>query len=425
MISPELRSVRVSSPVRNQFVARTECFDEALPEDHPARIIWNFCAKLDLSEFFREIKAVRGGAGRDSTDPHLLVSLWLYAHTRGIGSARELARRCESEDAFRWLCGYVPVNYHMLSDFRVGHAEALDKLFSQSIAVMVQEGLVTAERVSQDGTKVRVGAGCSSFHSRPTLERLLKESQEHVEALRQQSLEEDDGRSARQRAAQERAARERQERVEQALVEMQKLEEQRQKKNGKASKQPPRASVTDPESRNMKQGDGGSRPSVNVNLATDNDSRVVIGVEVSNSHTDHRKATPMRAQVLERTGRRVEEHLVDAGFQTLETVEEAAAEGVQLLMPVLKPRKLDESQRYEPRPGDSPAVAEWRKRMGTAEAQGAYRERSATIETVNGDLKTHRGLGRVLVRGIEKVRCVVLWAVMAYNLVVCGKELFS
>lgn len=49
---------------------------------------------------------------------------------RGIGSARELARRCEDSAAFRWLCGGVTVNHRLLSDFRTDHGKALDALFT-------------------------------------------------------------------------------------------------------------------------------------------------------------------------------------------------------------------------------------------------------------------------------------------------------
>ena len=44
-----------------------------------------------------------------------------------------------------------------------------------------------------------------------------------------------------------------------------------------------------------------------------------------------------------------------------------------------------------------------------------YKERAATSETVNADLKTHRGLARLTVRGLDKVTCVALWSALAYN----------
>jgi hypothetical protein len=126
-------------------------------------------------------------AGRDSTDPELLASLWLYAFIRGIGSARELARRCEESTPFRWLCGGVGVNHRRLSDFRTDHGEALDPLFTQGIASPVDQELVSVSRVSQGGVRVRVSAGAGSFRREERLRKLLVESQKHVEELRRQA----------------------------------------------------------------------------------------------------------------------------------------------------------------------------------------------------------------------------------------------
>ena len=141
---------------------------------------------LDVSGFCAPIKAREGVAGRDATDPQLLVALWLYACVRGIGSARELARQCEENAAFRWLCGGVTVNHRLLSDFRTDHGEALDQLFTQVIASLVDKDVVKVSRISQDGVRVRVGAGASSFRREERLEKLLEEAQRHVEELRQQ-----------------------------------------------------------------------------------------------------------------------------------------------------------------------------------------------------------------------------------------------
>src|SRR5260370_37503841 len=121
---------------------------------------------LDVWGFGEPIQAREGQAGRDATDPQLLVALWLYACIRGMGSARELARRCEESAPFRWLLGGVTVNHRLLSDFRSDHGKALDELFTQVIATLVDKDVVQVNRVSQDGVRVRVSAGASRFRRR-------------------------------------------------------------------------------------------------------------------------------------------------------------------------------------------------------------------------------------------------------------------
>ncbi len=165
-------AVRLRKPERLQTEMVVRCVDDLVSADHPVRSVAALVAKLDLSQFHEPIRAREGVAGRDATSPELLVSLWLYACTRGVGSARELERRCRESAAFQWLCGGVSVNYHLLSDFRVGHAQALDKLFTQVVASLLERKLVTVSRISQDGVRVRVGAGAGSFRRQERLQKL-------------------------------------------------------------------------------------------------------------------------------------------------------------------------------------------------------------------------------------------------------------
>ncbi len=405
---------RLRRPDRAQVLLQPCVLDELLPPDHDARMIWEVVTSLDLSEFYEPIRARGSAPGRRATDPKLLVALWLYATKNGVGSGRELARLCASHDAYRWLCGGVVVNYHTLNDFRVGHERPLNGLFAKVLACLVHKGVVTVNRISQDGTRVRAGAGSSSFRGRETLERLEQQMREHVEALQRQLDDPAHSGSARQRSAQQRAARERLERVGQALDELSKVEEGKAKQKPKKSKdRPARASTTDAEARIMKMPGGGYGPGHNVQLATDTASRAIVGVDVTNAGSDVHESEPMRKQVEERTGQKVKEHLMDGGYVGLESIDRAAETGVKIFAPVPKARTAVSP--YEPRRGDTPGIAAWRRRMGTQEGKGIYKERASTVETINGDLKCWRGLGPFVVRGLRKVRCIALWSALAYN----------
>src|SRR5512135_1513667 len=108
---------------RQQIVFRAAPLDALLPPDHPARIIWDYAAGLDLSPLYRRIKAVEGGPGRPPIDPKILMEVWLYATIEGIGTARHRDDLCREHDAFRWIVGDVSTNYHTLADFRTEHVE--------------------------------------------------------------------------------------------------------------------------------------------------------------------------------------------------------------------------------------------------------------------------------------------------------------
>jgi transposase len=407
--------------------------DDLIGTAHPARGVWAVVEQMDLSAFHAPMKARDGVCGRDATDPRLLTGLWLYANTRGIGSAREIERLCTESNPYRWMCGGVTVNHHLLSDFRSGHGAALDALFTRTLASLVKQGLVKVYRVSQDGTRVRASAGTSSFRRGETLESLLAAAQAHVLELK--SLLDDPtksaGLSAKQRAARTRAARERVARIKRAaaaLPDLEKRQEELAKSVSEKDKpkklRPPRASTTDADARNMKMPNGGFNPALNVQFAVDTQSRAIVGVDVSNRGTDNDLAEPMRHQVEQRTGRKVHEHLLDGGYSNKQQIERAAAEGTDVYVPPKPPRNTDKrASGYDPMPGEGQVLTDWRARMGSDEGQAIYKERSSTVETVNADLKTHRALGRLLVRGVAKAKCVALWSALAYNLMHFGLAL--
>src|SRR6516225_5182793 len=317
--------VRLRQPQRTQLTMRVQCVDDLVAADHPVRMVAAVVERLDVGEFCRPIKARAGGVGRDATDPRLLIGLWLYACIRGIGSARELARRCEESTPFLWLCGGVSVNHRLLSDFRSDHGQALDHLFTQVIASLVEKGLVRVSRISQDGVRVRVGAGAASFRREERLQLLLEEAKQHVEELRRQveAPEEMAAAKAKQVKAQKQRAEERKRRLEQAIAQLPELKKKREDAAQRAGKgkrgqqireKELRVSTTDAEARVMKMPNGGFNPAVNVQLATDTESRAIVGVEVSNQGSDNAGLSqPMRQQVEQRTGQQVEQHLLDGG----------------------------------------------------------------------------------------------------------------
>ncbi len=413
-----------------------QCPDDLVAAEHAVRMVAALVETLDVSGFGEPIKAREGVAGRDATDPGLLVGLWLYACIRGIGSARELARRCEESAAFRWLCGGVTVNHRLLSDFRGDHGAALDELFTQVIASLVDKELVSVSRVSQDGVRVRVSAGAGSFRREERLQKLLAESKQHVEELGRQleNPETSAGLSTKQRAARRRAAKEKQQRLEQAIAQLpelkQKQEEAAQKagsgKHGqKIRDKEPRVSTSDAEARVMKMPNGGFNPACNVQLASDTESRAIVGVEVSHEGSDSAGLSePMREQVEQRSGSKVDQHLLDGGYLRMADIEQAHEQGVKLFVPPKPARNLHRRGReLEPKPGDSEAILAWKGRMASAEGKEIYRQRAATSETVNADLRSYRGLTQLTVRGLSKIKCVALWCALAYNVMHFGPAL--
>ncbi len=406
-------TARVQRPERRQIEWRPMSLDQLLPEDHTARLVWAYVEGLDLSDYYIKIRAVEGHVGRSPIDPQILFALWLYASLDGVGSARRLDRLCHESIPYMWLCGGVSVNYHTLADFRVAHPECLDEKLTQSVTTLLHQGLVQLNRVSQDGMRVRANASGKSFRRQATLEECLAEAEAQMAALKAEADADASAEDRRQKAARQRAARERAQRVQQALEELKDVKAKMEKRK-KSSSESARCSTTDPQARRMKMADGGFRPAYNVQFATTGDSRVIVGVEVTNVGSDAGEMTPMADQLQERYGERPDEWLADGGFSTLDDIKSLESQGTKVYTPV----KDEEKKRtkgedpFAERRGDSAEVAAWRQRMGSEEAQTIYQERAGTAEFSNAGCR-NRGLYQFPVRGQEKVKSIALWQALA------------
>lgn len=385
--------------------------EDLLAPEHLARTVWEFVQGLDLTPLLESIRSVEGRPGRPAIDPKLLVALWLYATIEGIGSARAVAWLCANHHGFRWLCGGVEVNYHTLADFRVAHIEFLDDLLTHSVATLMEQDLVDLNRVAQDGLRVRASAGAASFRRRPTLERCLQDAQTQVQRLRDEIATDPGEASRRQQKARERAAREREERICKALERMPEMEAKK-----KADKEKARVSTTDPEATVMKMADGGFRPAYNVQFSTDTASQIIVGIEVATCGSDQGQMAPMVEQIHERYEQYPQDVLVDGGFVKHDDIDTVSAPEKECTVygPVRQPKDASKD-RYAPHATDSAAVAAWRQRMATPEAQAIYKDRAATAECVNA-LARNRGLRQLWVRGVAKVKAIALWYALAHNL---------
>ncbi len=417
-IQNEGSPVRVKRAERNQVEIRMASLNELISPDHRVRQVWAFVEGLDLSPLYREIKAVDGHVGRDAVDPKILMALWLFATIDGVSSARSLARHCERDLAYLWICGGVSVNYHLLADFRTGHGEFLDELLTDSIATLLHRQIVKLDAVAQDGMRVRAHAGSGSFRREPTLQEYRREAAEHVKKLREATDDETrtEPTPPRQKAARERAARERLERVEQALQDLEELKTQKEaRKKGTGGEA--RVSTTDPEARKMKMANGGFSPAYNVQFATDVESRMIVSVDVSNNGGDGGQMSPRHDDIHQRYGKYPEAYLVDGGFTTGDDITELARRGTQVFGPIPRAGEMEKrgSDPHERKKCDTDEMFAFRQRMKTEEAKTLYRQRPSTAEFPNAECR-NRGLQQFLVRGLQKVKAVATWYALTFNL---------
>lgn len=470
------RAARVKVINRQQLLLRPVDVDQLVGWDHPVRGIWELVGGLDLSRYYADIEAVEGVAGRSAYDPQLLISLWIYAYSQGVSSARQISRLTNYDPAYQWLTGMEGVNYHTLADFRVRHQEGLDELFVQVLGVLSAEGLVTLQRVMHDGTKVKACAGGDTFRREDRLRAHLDLARRQVEQMGDPRAE---GSSRRQQKARQRAVREKQQRLQCALQELGKI---RVGKTAEEAKQC-RASGSDPQARIMKHGDGGYAPSYNVQISTDATAKVIVGVAVSQSASDYGLLEPAVQTIATNLGEFPQQVVVDGGFTCGQTIVQMQQKEIDLIGSLPEKRgepiqgvadpafrleafdyRAEENcficpagktlayrskekhrggmrYRYQaaaadcqlcpfkprccPKAGqgrwlmhqvDDPAVVAFREKMQTSQAKEIYKQRGAVAEFPNLWIKTKIALRQFRVRGLHKVEIEARWACLTYNI---------
>jgi transposase len=451
--------VRVREPRREGQQIVVKISEDSLPLEHPARLLWEVLGLLDLSAFVAQAKAVQGGPGGSLKSRRMLLTLWAYALTQRIVSAREIERKLRNNDhAFRWIAGDQHVSHTLLSEFLVDHLEAMQALFTNVLGALQSQGLLflPGHRTAQDGTRVGANAGKASFRTRAGLESVREQAELHLKAVlarldapssgateQPEADDDDDGEQDQQpgarlpegddhgdpplteaqQQARERGAMDVLDRVKKATKVVQELQEKRSDcRNKKRQSTEPKASTTDPEARIMKVSNGGFEPAYNVQLAAMGSPMggpiTIIGVQVTSLGSDKHSILPMCEQVEQRTGHKLDEVLVDGEHLTQEELLAAIAQGRTVIAPV--PERWDLSE--EPQ---NPTIAAWMAEMKTDAMRRAYRTRKALVEHANAILKDRFGLRKAPVRGTRGVLCVFLLAAVVLNLTQHGLSLLT
>lgn len=336
------QAVRCKVVERNQLLLRTVDVERLVGPTHRVRALWEFVAALDLSGFYAQVAAVEGQAGRPVWDPQVLCCLWLYAYSDGVNSAREIGQLCEYHPAYQWLSGMEMINYHTLADFRVTHQQSLEELFVQVMGVLSHQGLITLKRVMHDGTKIKAAAADKSFRRQATVEAHLERARQQLQALSETPTEE---LSAKKAAARKRALLDKQQRLQAALQEIKELKKaqppsQANPAQGKdRDKDPekdkePRVSTTDPQARVMIGAKGAFGPAYNVQLSTDAQAKIIVGVAISQCSSDAGELVPAVRRIEEKLGEKPEQMVVDGAYPTYHAIEAMAQDGIDLIAPL-------------------------------------------------------------------------------------------
>ena len=324
----KIKGLKVRKPERAQVQFVSTSLDDLIDESHLARKIWHFVESLNTTVLFSGLKTQEGKAGQRAIDRQVLLALWLYALISGITSGREIARRIESDNPFKWIAGGLHINYHTIDDFRSTNKDSFGDLMVQMIASMISADVISGETIAVDGMKISAKAKGSRFHRKKTIEEYLAQAEAYLKQLEESSMEE---LNRKKKAAKERATKERVTKCKKALATFEELKD----KSGKA-----RVSITESEARVMKGSNGaGHKPSYNVQVSTDVDSFIITGIEVTQDYNDSHGIEKVLPEIEKNLGKPPKSMITDAGYPTFNNMALLDEKGIEYYSQVDKKKR--------------------------------------------------------------------------------------
>ena len=369
---------------------------EELGAGHLCFFIHQAVEHLDLSRFEQEYSE-EGGA---LYCPALMLKVWLYAYAVGITSARRLEQRIREDLALRYLAGGARPDNWALSAFRRRHGRGLNDVFTQVLEMARTMKLGRLGQVAIDSTRIRASASRNRIETEQRLRRERAKLRREIRQWQKQCDADDPNEGAGTEVEVES--------LEQQLAEMPRRLEKLRKSGLK------KMSRTDPEARFLRER-GGFALGYTAEVAV-NEDHLIVGQRVTQNAADNGSQISLVEEAERQTGRKAEKVLADAGFFSLENLEELEARGLDVYLPDSNlARELNLGQRCAGR-RVSPRQRRMRQKLRSPAGRAVYGKRKAMVEPVLGSLKEQRGMRRFRLRGLHKVAIEFGLAAIAFNL---------
>jgi transposase len=311
---------------REQMVLWSRRLDDAIPLDHPVRHMDELLHSDAFHDTFREWERLYMLVeGKPPYHPRDVAGLYLYGMLNRIRSSRQLEAACYNRLDVIWLMSGQHPDHSTIAVFVTEHGPLLRQLFRDVLKVSIRAGLVRLEHVAIDGTKLEADAGKGSVHKKESIELYLGKLDEQIDQL-QGEWEANEKREAGLFGSEVPWAPKGEESLEHRMESMKRkqarLKEalasiQRRREENPHGKEPKAiASVTDADSRVMKDKEGRSKPNYNLQLAVDAGHGVIVATGASDAAEDSGQLTPMLREVEKQCGKLPQEVSADSNYNT-------------------------------------------------------------------------------------------------------------
>jgi transposase len=312
---------------RNLFPASLE---EYVSSEDPVRVYDAFVDQLD----FRELGLVldEEQIGPPEFDPQAMLKLLVYGYAYGIRSSRKLERALYHNVSFMWLMGGLKPDHKTIARFRRDHRQALQRVLKQCVRLCLKLGLIEGNTLFVDGTKIRANAGMRESWTASRCERVLKETDQRIEAILKECERVDQAESDQGSLVE---LPEDLKQAEALKAKVRAIAEELKTSSKKAF------NTTDPDCRHM-QGRQGTHAAYNVQSVVDDRHGFVVQSDVVADTDDHHQLKNQIDQAAENVGKPCQTVCADAGYAETGPWAGLEDQGTAVLVPAQRTGKIPE-----------------------------------------------------------------------------------
>ncbi len=430
---------------------QTVTIKECLSPNHLARFIVTIIAQLDLKAIYAHYAPVGGVP----MAPEILLGILFYGYATGLFSSRKLEKATSESIPFRYIAGGSHPDHDTIANFRKTFLGEIQELFVQILLLAQEADVFKLGNISLDGSKIHADASKHHAVSYKRLVELDTQLRQEVHTLLTLGEQADQGertlpeglviedeltlrqerlanlakaKAVLQARAQERDAAEQAEYQAKLRQRDEKAQQTGRKPRGRPPQPPtpgPRDqdqyNFTDPDSRIMKNStDDGFDQHYNAQIATDQDSLLIVAYSLSNHANDQREMEPTLDALSPSLGP-VQAVALDNGYFSEANLSACAERGIDAYIATgrdahpLSWQTLF-AQAAAPPPDDASAKVKKAYKLQTEIGRALYRLRKCTVEPVIGIIKAVLGFRQFSLRGLDPASCEWDLVCLAFNL---------
>ncbi len=287
-----------------------------LADDHECYIYKELFDQIDTSTLENEYSHI----GQNAYHPKLIVSILIYAYSRGVFSSREIEKRCKEDLSFMLIAEMNCPNFRVLSDFRKNNAEFFHDCFKQTVQLAIELKLATLGHISLDGSKFKANSSKHKAMSYKNLKEQEKKLTTEIDELIAKAgrCDEEENQAYQEKTGYEipEDLKHKESRLEKIKAAKLALEEREATVNpGKKIEDKKQISFADKDARIMgKKGDFDYR--YNGQISVDADHQIIVGQHVSQQANDTQEVVSALESIEESAGKLPECMSLDNGYMT-------------------------------------------------------------------------------------------------------------